>query len=250
MLTKRLSFDNEVLTNLRSMEWRNDGKLGIITGGQLERDLYTRLNKALVAMGGKWDRKAGGHVFQFDPRDKVEGLLENGSLTVERDGFFETPPAVIDRMLELLPRNAGWYVLEPSAGLGAIADKVNASVCVEKNEERARYLASKGHEVCHCDFLTDYNPLYLFDAIYMNPPFEELQDIDHVLKAYSLLEVGGSLVSVMSESPFFRQDKKAVQFREWLSEKNGYSEKLPEGSFKKSGTGVNARLVLIRKETL
>ena len=153
-------------------------------------------------------------------------------------------------MLELLPRNAGWYVLEPSAGLGAIADKVNASVCVEKNEERARYLASKGHEVCHCDFLNDYNPIYLFDAIYMNPPFEEGQDIVHVWKAYSLLENGGSLVSVMSEGPFFRKDKQAIEFRNWLKEKNGYSERLPEGSFKESGTGVNARLVLIHKEAL
>ena len=46
-MTKRLNFDNEVLTNLRSMEWRNDGKLGVITGGQLERGLYMRINKDL-----------------------------------------------------------------------------------------------------------------------------------------------------------------------------------------------------------
>ena len=90
MLTKTLKFDQEVLNVLRAMRWENDGTLGIISGGQLDRKLYERLNKALEAMGGKWNRKAGGHVFDADPRPAVEGLLDNGTLAVEKDGFFET----------------------------------------------------------------------------------------------------------------------------------------------------------------
>lgn len=35
----------------------------------------------------------------------------------------------------------------------------------------------------------------------------------------------------MSESPFFRTDKKSNDFRDWLDTVGG-SEKLPEGSFK------------------
>lgn len=73
--------------------------------------------------------------------------------------------------------------------------------------------------------------------------------MDHVKKAYDLLAPGGKLVSVMSESPFFQQQTKAKEFRDWLADKDGYSEKLPENSFQNSerSTGVNTRLVVIEK---
>ncbi|MCC6228724.1 MAG: hypothetical protein IT432_05800, partial [Phycisphaerales bacterium] len=58
-------------------------------------------------------------------------------------------------------------------------------------------------------------------------------------------------VAIMSEGPFFGQDKKASGFRDWL-DTVGTSEQLPEGSFQtdKSGlptTGVNSRVVVIDK---
>jgi len=54
-------------------------------------------------------------------------------------------------------------------------------------------------------------------------------------------------VSIMGEGPFFRQDKKAAAFRAWLDVCGGWSERLPEGSFQASGTGVNARIVVVEK---
>jgi hypothetical protein len=51
----------------------------------------------------------------------------------------------------------------------------------------------------------------------------------------------------MSEGVFYRSDKKATAFREWLAE-IGISDKLPEGTFKQSGTGVNTRLVIINAQ--
>jgi xanthine/CO dehydrogenase XdhC/CoxF family maturation factor len=254
MLTKTLRFDEDVLDIIRAMDWRDSGRLGVITGGQLERKLYERTNKALETMGGKWNRKAGGHVFNTDPRPMVEGLLENGALTVTRDGFFETPRAVVERMLALVPTSGDLeaYYLEPSAGKGAIADILveygverDKIACVEKNEQRMTVLTSKGYPVDHADFLSFYDTG--FARVYMNPPFEAGQDIDHVCHAYDLLDPGGILVSVMSESPFFASTRKAAEFREWLAEMGGYSEQLPAGSFKESGTGVNARLVVIEK---
>lgn len=88
-----------------------------------------------------------------------------------------------------------------------------------------------------------------YDKIIMNPPFENGQDIDHVKHAYELLKPGGRVVAIMSEGPFFRGDKKATGFREWLDEVGGYSKKLPEGAFKNSerSTGVRTRLVVIEK---
>lgn len=258
MLTKNLKFDNDVLDILRSMDWQDGGTLGIITGGQLERKLYERVNKALEAMGGKWNRSKRGHVFQFDPRPSVDGLLENGSLTVERDGFFETPRAVVERMLELVPMSGPFTrMLEPSAGMGAILKVLQGQpgffevLCdvVEKNTERYKYLWNtyQDSKVYCADFLAFF-PDHHYDRIYMNPPFEELQDVDHVQHAYRLLADYGKMVSVMAESAFFRNDKKSMAFRDWLDEVGGYSEPLPDGAFKESGTGVKARLVVIERE--
>ena len=77
--------------------------------------------------------------------------------------------------------------------------------------------------------------------------FEAGADIDHVKHAFSMLSPDGRLVAIMSEGVFYRSDKKATEFREWLESVNGYSEKLPDGTFKQSGTGVNTRIVTIDK---
>ncbi len=81
----------------------------------------------------------------------------------------------------------------------------------------------------------------------MNPPFEHLADVDHVLRAYELLASGGRLVSVMSPGPFFRESKKCVAFRAWIDEAGGEVIDLPDGSFKESGTGVSSKLLVIDK---
>ena len=248
MLTKTLNFDNDVLEVIRAMAWHDDGKLGVLTCGQLNRELYLRVNEAFAALGGKWNRKKGGHVFLTDPRQRVTGLVENGMLTVTRDGFFETPVAVVERMVELMYPVGS--ILEPSAGLGAIADNLPVRkeqvVCVEKNKQRAEVLRQKGYAVQCRDFLK-YDVSGKFDTIFMNPPFEEGQDVVHVRHAYNCLVYGGTMVSVVSEGPFFRNDYRARAFREWLEQVGGESHLLPPGSFRESGTRVHARLVVIRR---
>lgn len=57
-----------------------------------------------------------------------------------------------------------------------------------------------------------------YDRILMNPPFERLQDVDHVKKAYDHLKEGGRVIAIMGESAFFNSTKKAVEFRDWLEE--------------------------------
>jgi len=244
--TKKLRFDDEVLDVLRGMTWSDDGLAGYLPPGQLERNMYLAVNKALTAMGGKWNRKAKGHLFKMDPRPQVEGLLEGGVLEVEKDGFFETPPDVTWGMLNCIPVLGN--ILEPSAGLGAIVDQIPVPkeeiTCIEKNEQRCQVLRDKGYTVECVDFLSCAG---VYNTIIMNPPFEMGQDIEHVQHAYSLLAPGGWMVSVMAEGPFFRQDKKATAFREWLDEVGGTSVKLQHGAFKSSGTMVNARLAIIHR---
>jgi hypothetical protein len=168
-------------------------------------------------------------------------------------GFFPTPRPVIDRMLEAADIRPGMSVLEPSAGKGDIADAVReaspeaAVSAVEPVGDLREILEAKGHQVVDSDFLGHAGQ---YDRIVMNPPFENGQDADHVRHAYDQLKPGGKLVAVMSEGPFFRQDRKAAGFRDWLSSVGGESEQM-QGAFAGRDafrqTGVNSRLVVIAK---
>jgi len=167
-------------------------------------------------------------------------------------GYFPTPSPVVAQILERARLSEGLKILEPSAGSGHIADAVataGAPVdCCELNSRLRELLTLKGHNLVGSDFLeTKFEPVY--DRILMNPPFEKQVDIAHVRHAFEALKPGGILVSVMSPSWEFRSDRKSAEFREWLELKHAEYEPLPDGSFKKSGTGVSTRLVVIEKQS-
>jgi hypothetical protein len=174
-------------------------------------------------------------------------------------GFFPTPKPVISQMLERVSIEPFCSVLEPSAGCGDIADAVLALdipdvevyVC-ELNSKLREILDLKGHVVVAHDFMEYMHDMEVdggYDRIVMNPPFERGQDAEHVRRAFTMLAPGGTLVAVMSEGSFFRSDRKATEFRDWLEAVGGESEKLPEGSFTGKDatrqTGVNCRIVTI-----
>ncbi|KKL66017.1 hypothetical protein LCGC14_2149190, partial [marine sediment metagenome] len=182
-------------------------------------------------------------------RDKVEAL----QLT-KIPGYFATPQAVIDRMLDYADIQPGHRVLEPSAGHGAILDAIKEAEPkatlegFELNTQLREVLELKGYEV-QGDFMqepagSDANS---FDRVVMNPPFEKLQDIDHVRRAWDYLKPGGRLISIMSPGPFFRETKKAKSFREWFEQQGGEVHDIEAGAFKESGTGVTSKLVVLDK---
>ncbi len=244
----------EVLAVLSRME--ANGNVLRITDGQLDRKLYTALNDVLTAMGGKWNTKQKGHVFLEDPTAKVEATILAGEITVPKDfGYFPTPPEVVAVLLDLAEIEPGMTVVEPSAGQGAIADAVAAIVgkdnvyCTELLPDNCKVLLSKGYtgiDPYGLDF-TKAAPLPDHDRVVMNPPFERQQDIDHVLHAFRFLKPGGRLVSVMSAGVMFRENRKTVDFRQFVDDHGGYFQPLDEGAFKSSGTMVNTVVVRIDK---
>jgi hypothetical protein len=181
--------------------------------------------------------------------------LENQLVGRKIPGFFPTPRPTITRLLEKAGIQKGHKVLEPSAGKGDIADVIKAEYpgakmdVVELSGELRSVLEAKGYKLSGADFLEHSGS---YDRIVMNPPFEKMADITHVRHAYNQLAPGGRVVSIMSESPFFRADKKAVEFRRWLDDVGGTSEKLTQGAFKGKGsfrqTGVSGRIVTIKKQ--
>lgn len=181
-------------------------------------------------------------------------------------GFFPTPPALVSRLMDLADIQPGQKCLEPSAGKGDLADAMKDKggdvVTCEVNSTLCKILEAKGHQVINGDFLERFSvtdptdligivepPMVKWDAIVMNPPFENLQDIAHIQHAYKLLKPGGRLVSVMSPSAWFRQDTRSRQFRDWFETINGHHYDAPSGSFKSSftPTGVEVRIVVIDK---
>jgi predicted RNA methylase len=122
---------------------------------------------------------------------------------------------------------------------------------IELNPSMKEFLKDKPYTtmtgVDFLEFARSENVRHLFDRIVMNPPFSKQQDIDHIIAAFDFLSPGGILVSIMSESPFFRTNKKSLDFMAFLREHNAEIEQLPEGAFKESGTMVRTRIIKIKK---
>lgn len=181
--------------------------------------------------------------------------LESSLIGSKIPGFFPTPKPIIEDMLKRAEVKPGMNVLEPSAGKGDIVESAKergAHVeAVETNPTLVEVMRKKGLSVEHEDFL-GIRPEANFDRILMNPPFESGQDMAHVRHAYKFLKPGGKLVAIMGEGAFFRNDAKAKEFRKWLADVGGTSEKLAQGAFTGKEafrqTGTASRIVEITKE--
>ena len=170
--------------------------------------------------------------------------------------YFPTPPALAGEVIRKANIRSGDTVLEPSAGDGQLANRVRTEnpesplSVVEQSGALRKILEAEGHNVVGEDFLEHNGPLV--DRIVMNPPFSDNQDIQHVRHAFDLLKPGGRVVAVMSEHGFFASGKTETEFRDWLDEIGGTSEKNPDNSFMDRTiagptTGVATRTVVIDK---
>ena len=223
---------------------------------QLDRETYLRVAKVLTAARGKWNRKANGHVFPFDPRELIGAAVEDGVVVDAKRTlqFFETPDDLAKRMVSLSGIGEGEIALEPSAGQGRIVRHLMARGAmvdaVEIDPENCKALRAIPDIRCVCeqDFL-EYAKVDAaqYDAVVMNPPFANNQDIKHIHAAWQFVRPGRRLIAICSEGPFFRQDGTAKEFRAWLEEIGADAVKLPDDTFRESGTGVATRIIFATK---
>lgn len=191
------------------------------------------------------------------PKTEAETAAENLERRIvdlkfaQIPGYFPTPAGIVAWMIEKADIYAGMRVLEPSAGHGAIVDAlqglgVDVEAC-EINHTLRGILEDKGINVVGSDFMADdFMPEY-YDRILMNPPFERLQDVDHVTRAFDKLGEMGRLVAIMSHSWTFHSTAKAVAFRKLVGEFGAWDE-IETGAFKESGTAISAVIVTLDKE--
>ncbi len=190
----------------------------------------------------EWERNA--ELFE-----SMKDSLRAGVQVVSAPQLFPTPPELAARMVEEAGGSdlAMRRVLEPSVGTGnivAAVREVSKSVpitAIEINSSLAETVRARFDiPVIAGDFLEQNGNLGLFDAIIMNPPFANADDIRHIQHAEKFLKPGGRLVAICANGP--RQQEK---LKPWIEERGGFWEDLPAGTFKEQGTGVNVALVVI-----
>lgn len=236
---------------------------------KLDRALYVEVNKALEALGGKWNKSAKAHLFpaHVRPREAIDSVIVNGGFVDNRKelGFFETPEQLAELLVKLAEIPAGDHVLEPSAGHGRIVKALkraghDAIFAVDIDGVNAAVIRGLGVSCYHGDFLN--LALSSFPRIVMNPPFAKGADVEHILHAWRYLVSGGRLVAVASAGVVFRQGVRYREFRETVrlyspitladsdvveSEDGARFIRLPEGSFSESGTEVSTVIVILER---
>lgn len=248
---KQFQTDGEVIEILKIS--KIEGKTLFLPEITLERYQYEAVNKVLVALGAKWNKKAKGHIFDYDIRKELENVIRTGIVTdwKKSTDFFYTPDIVVCEMLGQLnyPCAEKIKILEPSAGQGHILDLAKENfynaefIVIEKNPHHCERLKEKGYSPIQADFM-DIEPIEV-DAVLMNPPFS--YEIEHIMHAYEFLGENGQLITIASAGILDKGTIKGKKFRQWFDDVGGYDYRLPDNSFKESGTGVCTKMLVLNK---
>lgn len=128
-----------------------------------------------------------------------------------------TPTETVRQLMSYADILPGSRVLEPSAGVGGIADEIKAVTpnvdCIEFDYDFRELLDLKGHTLVGTDFLQEF-PRPEYDVVLMNPPFSA--ECRHIRHAYDFLKPGGTLVSVCSSRMEHPKGRTYEDFYMWL----------------------------------
>jgi hypothetical protein len=234
---------------------------------QMDRSDYDSFKKILSEIHGKWNRSKNAHVFDNDPTELIETIVQVGCMPQMKphDAFF-TPSAVVKNLLEW---GDFWFFnadewsdqvvfhkyLEPQAGQGNICDflcenypKIKTKIdCCEIDGFNRNVLKSKGFNVIGEDFLDlPVDPTYQW--VIMNPPFNGKQGdyVDHITHAFKFLKEYGKLLAIVPDSFLNSKIERIVNFRNWVFTYGSHA-RLPEKSFAESGTNIDCVMLKIDK---
>lgn len=192
---------------------------------------------------------------ELTPEEKAQiklKELERSFVNKKIDGFFPTPEALVNRLLNGVKIYENDTILEPSAGLGHIAEVIrerhpsNVLDVNEINGDLCEVLKLKGFNVTDNNFL---NITKKYDVIIMNPPFEKHQDIEHIKHAFNLLNPGGRIACIMAGNKSEHSKNAKIQEFLQLVEEHGYIQENEAGSFKDAfnSTNVNTITAFLKK---
>lgn len=156
------------------------------------------------------------------PIQKLENKIIDtirGNRNAFNDFFPTSNDTLANHVLDLADIQPGEKVLEPSAGMGhladLIADKGGDLDVGDLAYPMRELLTEKGHNVVSDDFLT-YSPGPIYDKIVMNPPFSNDAAITHINHALTMLKPGGRLVAITPINTGDKGNSANKNFREYL----------------------------------
>ena len=233
-----------------------EGNVVKLPNVQLDRKLYQEVAKSLELIGGKWKGgKIFGFVFNSDPTDLLDEIANEGKRNLKKEfQFFPTPEKLADKLVSLAEIKENQKILEPSAGQGAIIKAINKVTknipdCFELMKENIMILNKSvlNFNIIGEDFLTTNKEENKYDRIIANPPFSKNQDIDHFMEMYKCLKFGGRIVCIVSSSWYLGNQKKQIEFKNFLKENKANIIDVEEGAFKESGTMVKSKIIVLDK---
>lgn len=176
---------------------------------------------------------------------QIKKLENEYKLQQKGDIQFTTNKDLLNRLMKLADITEFDSVLEPSAGIGCIADAIrqytNDVVVCEYMFAYSELLKLKGYNVVGNDFL-EYNSKQ-YDKIVANVPFSD--EVNHVRHIYECLKDGGRAVVITSPHWTFAREKECTDFRNWLDTITAEVYDVDAGSFE--FTDVSCKILVIDK---
>lgn len=168
---------------------------------QAGKQVLAEAERVLESIGGVKQQK-GHFLFPYNPSDVLHEITTSGCIPCQQSHqFYPTPVSVAEIALEMAQIGADDLCLEPSAGLGGLADNLpkDRTTCVELAPMHCRVLEAKGFKTVEGDFLK-WSPASHFDRIVMNPPFSEGRWQAHLQHAAKMVSPGGRIVAILPAS--------------------------------------------------
>lgn len=182
---------------------RVQGCYDLCPGTDKPKQVVKEAESVLKALGGaqvsmfRW-------AFDYDPLPVLREIVASGCIPDQKSHqFYPTPEKLARIACEMAEIGSDHRCLEPSAGMGGLADAMGEHgcqkiTCIEISEIHCKVLESKGYYTIQADFLKWSGET--FDRIVMNPPFSEGRWQAHIQHAASLLADGGRLVAILPAS--------------------------------------------------
>ena len=199
---------------------------------ELGSDDYRAFRRILTALRGRYE-VGGRHYLDFDAHDLLVEVARIGKLPkLNPFQLHQTPVAIVELMLSLCPLDfIQWKIrekrsvqlLEPSAGLGVIAQPLQAALpgahldLYEIDYLNRRVLKEKGFALAGCDWLAEATNAS-YDLVVMNPEFRSEAYLRHIEKAFDCLKVGGFLATIVPASFLSSASTLANNLRETFAE--------------------------------
>jgi hypothetical protein len=172
------------------------GHYDLSAGGEVKDEVA----RVLQSIGGA-QVSAARWAFDYDPTDVVQEVVASGCLPDQKTHqYYPTPDRLARIAVDLAEIGDTDTVLEPSAGMGGLADLLpkERTTCVEISPLHCKVLKAKGYDVVEGDFLQA--SLGTFDRIVANPPFSDGRWLAHTEHAASMINPSGRIVAVLPES--------------------------------------------------